>query len=583
MLKTIIQENSYKDSVVLMLLTNEISLMEGVNQVSIMMATPANKDIFDGAGLLTDEVSNAKADDIAIVMEIDQEERVQEVLDAIEAFLNKSNEKNKSKTYDVAKSWSQAEELLPEANLALFSIPGIYAAKEANKALDMGMHVFLFSDNVKIEDEVKLKEKAYEKGLLFMGPDSGTGIISGVPLAFTNKVRKGTIGIVGASGTGIQEVTSLIHKMGSGVSSAVGTGGRDLSEAVGAITMLDSLNHLSKQAETKVLVVISKPPAKSVKEKVENFLRSMTLPVVTLFLGEQPEYNEPNIYHAYTLDEAAQAAVKLSKGESVENLDLKNEKESTTDKLNHKTIKGYYSGGTLAVEAAMLIENALGLEAPTNHDKGIMLQQDGYEIIDLGDDAYTQGRPHPMIDPHHRIMMIEKALEDDSTGIILFDLVLGYGSHEDMAGALAPSILEVQEKAKAQGKEIVFVASVCGTDMDPQNYGEQLEILENIGVKVYESNAKAVIAALEMTGYEFNYKTLETKTIEGTPVEPMRISPLITTLLSEAPIVLNIGLRSFSENLEAENVKVLQFDWQPLAGGNQALIEVLDFLDQVTL
>lgn len=583
MFKTIIQENSYKDSIVLMLLTNEIADMEGVEQVSIMMATPANKDIFDDAGLLTEEVKEAKADDIAIVMEIDKEERADEVLEAIDAFLNKSEAKDKTKTADVAKSWAQAEELMPETNLALFSIPGIYAAKEAEKALDLGKHIFLFSDNVELEDEVRLKKKAYDKGLLFMGPDSGTGMISGVPLAFTNKVRKGSIGVVGASGTGIQEVTTLIHKMGQGVSSAVGTGGRDLSEEVGAITMLDSLNHLAQKEDTKVLVVISKPPSQKVKDKVENFLRSIDKPVVTVFIGEQPAFHEPNMYHAYTLDEAAQAAVKLTEGSSVTDLQLQNEKEKVNEHLKDKTIKGYYAGGTLALEAAMIIGDSLSVELSEDHAKGIMLSHEGFEVTDFGDDAYTQGRPHPMMDPHFRVEKIENSLDDPTTGIILFDLVLGYGSHEDMAGALSQAIIDVQEQAKAQNRELVFVSTVCGTDLDYQDYQKQVEILEAAGVHVYDSNAKATIAALEMLGHNFEYQTLETKNIETTEQLSMRVSPSIEELLSEAPTVLNVGLRSFSEDLETESAQVLQFDWQPVAGGDQELIDVLDFLEKVSL
>ena len=64
-----------------------------------------------------------------------------------------------------------------------------------------------------------------------MGPDCGTAIINGVPLCFANVVRRGDIGIVGASGTGTQEVTVIIDKMGGGVSQVIGTGGRDLKSA----------------------------------------------------------------------------------------------------------------------------------------------------------------------------------------------------------------------------------------------------------------------------------------------------------------------------------------------------------------
>ena len=578
MIKTIIHENSYKDSVVLMLLTNEIAKMAGVKQVSIMMATPANKDILDGSGLLTEEVKSAKADDIAIVMEIETEDIVEDVLSAIDEFLNK--EATHTKSESIARTWDQAHSLLPDANLALLSIPGIYAAHETRKALDQGYHVFLFSDNVAIEDEVELKKLAHEKGLLFMGPDSGTGIISGVPLAFTNRVRTGKIGIVGASGTGIQEVSTLVHKLGQGVSSAIGTGGRDLNEAVGAITMLDSLHHLSLQPDTEVLVVISKPPAPSVKEKVEDFLRTLKIPVVTVFLGDTPTFNEPNIYHAYTLDEAAQAAVRLAQGKDTNQLNLKSEKEVVQNEGSNQVIKGYYSGGTLAVEAAMLIAKTLDFPLSEDHEKGFMLNYQGYEIIDLGDDAYTQGRPHPMIDPHHRIEMIENVLNDENVGYVLFDLVLGYGSHENMASALAPSILAVQEKAKEMRRSLVFVASVCGTELDPQNYQVQKEILENIGVLVFESNAKAVIATLQMSGHEFNYVNLESKEISSKGLVQLSTSSLITDLLSKEPRTINVGLRSFYDNLVKENVQTVQFDWQPVAGGDQKLMEVLDYLER---
>lgn len=579
MLKTVIKENSYKDSVVLMLLTNEVSNLEGVKRASIMMATPANKDIFNQSGLLTPEVENAKADDIAIVMEVEDESVEKLVLETVSAFLNQSSQKRGSETQTTVRSWNQALDMMPDANLAVLSIPGIYAYDEANAALDLGLNVFIFSDNVSIEDELKLKTKAHEKGLLVMGPDSGTGIISHIPIAFTNKVSQGNIGIVGASGTGIQEVTTLIDKKGSGVTSAIGTGGRDLHESIGGITMLDGLRHLKDRNDTDVLVLISKPPAPSVKTKIENYIRSFDKPVVTLFLGNKPMHHEENIYHAYTLEEAALAAVAFSKGENPFELNLNRPAQNTIPSLQGKTIKGYYSGGTLASEAAMLIQDVLGLSNESNTKAGYLLDVNGFEIIDMGDDKFTQGRPHPMIDPHMRIEAMEHAMEDVNTGIILFDVVLGYGSHPNMAEALAPTILNLTEQAKRENRTIQFIATVCGTNQDPQNLREQTQILENLGVFVAESNAHAVISALQYLGHNFEYEPRPHKLIPKEFVHEDHESDGITQLLASTPKIINVGLQSFTDNLSDAGVTPVQFDWRPVAGGDPELMRTLRFLN----
>lgn len=352
MYQTIIKENSYKDSIVLMLLTGEISQLEGVNKVSIMMATEANKSIFDGSGMLTPEVEAASPNDIAIVIDASNDEVLEESLVKIDEFLNQSSS-GSSEGVQNAITWNQAIQYQPEANLAVISVPGIYAAHEANVALDKGLNVFVFSDNVSLEDERQLKDKALEKNLLVMGPDCGTGIINGLPIAFTNQVAQGSIGVVGASVTGIQEVTSLIHQAGHGITSALGTGGRDLHEAIGGITMLQSIKALKEDANTKVIVVLSKPSAPAVQKKINDYLATLDKPVVTLFLGDKPEAHTGSIYRAYTLAEAARAAVMFDQGKDpIKELQpaVITDVESVND---GKVIKAYYSGGTLASEASM--------------------------------------------------------------------------------------------------------------------------------------------------------------------------------------------------------------------------------------
>ena len=386
MLFTVVKQNTYQDSINLMLLTNRINTLEGVIQSSIMMGTDANKDIFRNTGLLTPEAEAANPSDMVIVVEAEDRKIVELVLEETTAFLNDLSVKKQKNDLKEATSWEEAAEMLPDANLALFSTPGEYTAPEIERALDMGLHVFSFSDNIALEDEIRLKQKAHDKGLLFMGPDCGTGIISSIPVAFTNVVKPGNIGIVGASGTGIQEVTAVIDRLGGGVVHAIGTGGRDLNEKVGAITVKDAIIGLENHDPTDVIVVISKPPAKAVRDEVVELLQKVTKPVVAIFLGEKPEAHQGHVYLAHTLEETARIAVDLANGAAVR----KNYCEPLSVTCGktlapEKTVKGLYSGGTLAAEAAMLISEALDLGGLIK-EEGYMLKSGGYEVVDLGDD-----------------------------------------------------------------------------------------------------------------------------------------------------------------------------------------------------
>lgn len=579
MLKTIVKKGSYHDSVVLMLLTNQISTIEGVKKVSIMMATPANKDIYRQSGLSTEELESASANDMVVVADVDDDAILDVIMEEVEEFFKKqSTSEGDKKGAESVKSWDKALGKLPDANLAVISIPGAYAALEADRALDEGMNVFMFSDNVTLEDEIKLKQKAHEKGLAVMGPDCGTGIIQGVPIAFTNNVTPGAIGIIGASGTGIQELTTIIDRLGEGVKNAIGTGGRDLSTEVGGITMMDMIEAMESDDSVKVLIIISKPPAKEVRDRISDRLSNFKKPVVTLFLGEKPEYHEENFYHAYTLDEAARLAVGLVRGEEIKEGKVDVDDSQFFGAEEKKTIKAYYSGGTLAGEAAMLIKDALNLKVPPQKAEGFMLKTDGHIVVDLGDDVYTQGKPHPMIDPAKRIECMQDAIDDASTGVILLDIMLGYGSHEDMAGALLPSIVELRDKAKAEGRKLFFVATVCGTRRDFQSYDEAVSKLKEAGVIVCENNKLAVHTAIRAIGLDFEDPAKEIRKKTVAKIEKTEASEKLIQLLSQKPKVINIGLKSFAEVVESFGCDVVQYDWMPPAGGNVELIKVLNFL-----
>lgn len=578
MLFTNIQKGNYQDSINLMLLSAELNNVPGVKQAQVMMATDANKDIFAGAGLSTDELMAADANDMAIVVESDDESVMEVVLDRVESFVNDLSSKKSQTTQQNVSNWQEALEALPEANLALISIPGQYAAREIEHALDQGLHVFSFSDNVALEDEVRLKNKAHEAGLLLMGPDCGTGIISGIPLAFTNVVRPGNIGIVGASGTGIQEVTTIIDRLGGGVVNAIGTGGRDLNEKVGARTMIDAILALEAHPTTDVICVISKPPAKEIRDNVVEILQSITKPVVAIFLGEKPMEHVGNVAFAYTLEEAACMSVDLANGETLKvnyNEALDNHVEKA---LDGKTVKGLYSGGTLANEAAMLIADALDLGEIQN-EQGYILNANGFEVMDLGDDFYTQGKPHPMIDPSVRINKLKEVLQDETTGVVLFDVVLGYGSHPDMANALIPQITKALDQAKANNRELHLIATVVGTDSDPQSYSQAIQDLKVAGVLVETTNARAVRLALELMGIDYKLPDRSFVDYQGEKISLPTPSEQVMDLITTQPRVINIGLEGFSESIEEFGGKVVQYDWRPRAGGNVKLIKILDALD----
>ncbi|GGA66063.1 acyl-CoA synthetase FdrA [Ornithinibacillus halotolerans] len=581
MLHTIIKKNSYQDSVNLMLLTNAVSVIEGVEKIQVMMGTPANKDIFKAAGLYTDELADAGANDMCIVLDTEDESKLDEVLAAVDEYLSNQAISKSDSDFETVRTFDKAMKAMPDANLAVISVAGQYAADEADKALDNGLNVFMFSDNVSFEDERRLKEKAHDKGLLVMGPDCGTGIVSSIPIAFTNVVKEGNIGIVGASGTGIQEVTTIIDRLGGGVVHALGTGGRDLSDKIGAITMMDAIKALENHKQTEVIGIISKPPAKEVRDRVVQLLRSLSKPVVTIFLGEKPEKHEGNVYQAYTLEETARIAVDLAKGNEIK--EDYNAFELAVDNVQltpeQKSIKGFYSGGTLGYEAATLLSDALNLEKGQAAE-GFLLQANGHEIADLGDDMYTQGKPHPMIDPDTRVSFMEKAADDESTAVVLFDVVLGYGSHSDMAGALLPSIQRIRSNVEAKGRNVYFVATVCGTEQDPQNYQEQRQKLVEAGVIVRDSNNQAVRTALSIIGLNVNDVKKQHVDYTGTVAEEdLSISPELDKLINSKPVVVNIGLKSFTEPVVKYGGRVVHYDWRPVAGGNARMAKILNLLN----
>lgn len=477
--------NAYRDSVELMRIAAEIERLPGVIRAGLVMCTPANLAIVDEAGLGKGLDAAAGPNDMVVALAANDEAAAEAAFDRAATLMRGAAAEAAAEGQRfVPTTIAEAVAELPELNLALISTPGTYAAAEALKALKRGMHVFLFSDNVAVEDEIELKRLGVRKGLLVMGPDCGTAILDGVPLGFANAVRRGGVGLVGASGTGLQQVTCLLDAFGAGVSQAIGVGGRDLHEEVGGLMMLAGLERLLADAGTDVVVLISKPPAPSVAAKVLAAASAASKPVVINFLGGDADTIRASGAHpATTFEEAARTAAELSLGTPPAPLD-----DDAGDPVawaaslapGQDRIAGLYSGGSLASEAKVVLKGLLGADAAADQ-----------QIVDLGDDEYTVGRPHPMIDPRLRSEKIVEAGSDPRVAVILLDIVLGYASHSDPAGALIPAIRAARDAAMAEGRGMAVVASVCGTPDDPQGLEGQRAILADAGVHLAASNARA--------------------------------------------------------------------------------------------
>ena len=494
--------NFYRDSVSLMQLSSALARGEGIRQFSAFMASENNMGLLISAGLLSGPVE-AGPNDLLLAAEGDTEEALDAIMAEAEAALRQTAKQDSAREKPAPRSIAQAVGDEPESTLVLIATPGEHAASEALKALRLGLNAMIFSDNVTLEDEIMLKKEATKRGLLVMGPDCGTAIVDGTPLAFANAVRRGDIGLVGASGTGLQHVSCHIHNLGGGVSHALGTGGRDLKEDVGGLSTLMALEALGADPATRVVVIISKPPAPVVMRAVLDKASSLDKPVVAIFLGAAHEKaQEGNIHFVTTLEEAAVKAVQLAGG-TVALSTLPTLPKLLPFAASQKSIRGLFSGGTFCYEASILLGAALpSLKSNTPVTKSMALddawKSEGHCLVDLGDDEFTRGRPHPMIDQRLRCArLVEEAIDPD-TAVILLDVVLGYGAHPDPVSELVEAIGEARKQAAAKKLSPVFVAYVCGTGDDPQNYAAQCKRLAEAGVLLAPSNAQAARLALKI-------------------------------------------------------------------------------------
>ena len=531
MIHAFIKKGCFQDSVSLMIISRKLSESENVDDVSVMMGTPANKALLDTTGFWHDDFNNATPNDICVAIRSEAADAgiAQAIMQQLEEALKQlAQGSGSSQSLTQVRRWDSACQKLSDANLALISVAGEYAAELANQALDRNLNVMMFSDNVTLEDEIQLKTRAREKGLLVMGPDCGTSMIAATPLAFANVMPEG-----------------------EGITHAIGLGGRDLSREVGGISALTALEMLSADEKSEVLAFVSKPPAEAVRLKIVNAMKATGKPTVALFLGYTPAVaRDENVWFASSLDEAARLACLLSRVTA---------RRNAITPASSGFICGLYTGGTLAAEAAGLLAGHLGVEADDTHHHGMMLDADDHQIIDLGDDFYTVGRPHPMIDPALRNQLIADLGAKPQVRVLLLDVVIGFGATADPAASLV-SAWQKACAARSDSQPLYAIATVTGTERDPQCRSQQIATLEDAGIAVVSSLPEATLLAAALI------HPLSSATQQHTPS------------LLENVAVINIGLRSFALELQSASKPVVHYQWSPVAGGNKKLARLLERL-----
>jgi FdrA protein len=485
-----LRSGAYADSVTLLQVSRAVQAAPGVVAAQVAMATGLNLEVLEGMGFV---VPDSSPNDMVVALRLDDDADVATALAAVDAALVPTRPSSGDATVAPPRTTASALRGAAPGAVVLVSVPGASATVEAMDALEAGHDVMIFSDNVPVAEEVALKQYAASRGALVMGPDCGTAVIDGVGLGFANAVRPGRIGIVAASGTGCQQLLSLLHLAGLtcdgvGVRHALGVGGRDLSSAVGGISTREALRRLDADPDVDLVVVVSKPPAAEVARDLEAYVATLTTPVELGLLG--PGQRDLTAV-------AEDVLARLGHGAP----DWAVVATHNTGPATGPLLRGLFVGGTLCDESMLMATEALGpirSNIPLSPDLALApdeLLVDAHSMVDFGDDALTQGRAHPMIDPTLRNEQLARAAADPATGVLLLDLVLGHGAEPDPAAMLAPAIAG----ARAD-RPVPVIVSIIGTELDPQGLARQIEQLSESGAELHFSNASATRRAVELIG-----------------------------------------------------------------------------------
>jgi FdrA protein len=521
--KTVILKNRYFDSVFLMQVARRIAGEPGIKDASALLGTEANRKVLAelGYGMAGRDADFAGAgpNDLIIALEGEESAVAAAVADP-GPWLHRAASPGPGAAAEPRSIGEAAARLTGGGvaagttaggtvvgGVAVISVPGEHAAREARAALREGLSVFLFSSNVSVADELSLKTEASRKGLIVMGPDCGTAFLCGAGIGFANAVRRGPIGVVGSSGTGMQEFTSMVHRAGSGISHAIGTGSRDLSDAIGGISTMAAIDALEGDQETRVVVVISKPPGKNGATRLLERLGRAPKPAVLCLLGDPQaagiEGSRTRVRRASTLDKAVVLALEIvGSGTALirfagdEALRAKAADEVSRMLPGQRHVRGLFAGGTFCYQAQALFRDA-GLAVSSNSPlPGMREMEDpwksgGDTLVDMGAELFVEGRPHPMIDSSLRRKRIELEGEDPRVALLLLDFILGAVSSRDPVGDLADSVRKARETARTRGGHLCVAASICGTDGDAQGLAGQTKKLVEAGALVFSSAAEA--------------------------------------------------------------------------------------------
>lgn len=548
-----VRSGAYYDSVILMQLQKDLAGLPGVEDAGVVMATPANRELLHNAAGFDVDAIEARSDDLLIIVRAQDKEAATAALDRVDELLARRRSRSTATAFR-PRSLPSAVKQLPESRWVLVSVPGRYAARVVEEALDHGRHVFLYSDNVPLADEIRLKKSARERGLLLMGPDCGTAIVNGIGLGFANRVRRGAVGLVAASGTGLQAVAAGLHNRGAGISQAIGLGGRDLQAEVGAISALQALDLLARDPQTEIIVLISKPPDRESAARLLAAARTSAKPVVVNFIGYPPPARQlGNLHFGADLDDTVTLTLSLLGAAPPA---IAPATMNTRDAPVY--LRGLFSGGTLASEALLALQPLLhplysNVARDSERRLADPLVSRAHTILDMGEDNFTQGRLHPMLDNDLRLRRLRQEASDSEVGLILLDVVLGEGAHPDPAAELAPVIASVSR----DNLEIVVI--LVGTDEDPQGRDAQREVLAAAGATVYATVPEAVNHMLDYIPAG-----------KVTPAPPLPLEDFRGQL-----VAVNVGLESFFDSLQAQGAKAVHVDWQPPAGGNEKLMSLL--------
>ena len=486
-----LRRGQYRDSVALMQVSRELGASTGVRTAFVAMATELNLELAATMGF--EPPPGASPHDMVVALDADDAASLAHATDLLEQLLSaRAATTGTGSEHPAPRTVRSGARQAPEANLAVISLPGSGVLAEAMDALEAGLSVLIFSDNVPVEDEVRLKDQARERGLLVMGPDCGTAMVNGVGLGFANVVRPGPVGLVAASGTGAQHLMCLLDAAGVGVRHCLGVGGRDLSAAVQGRSTLQALDILAADDATELIVVVSKPAAPEVAEQINQRAAQVGKPVLLSVLGpDQPDLTT--------------TAAAVARAAGVDWAEPQSWPASQERIRVYGHLRGLYSGGTLCDEAMLIASAALGRVSsniPLEPQWALPsdLRSLGHVMIDFGADELTRGRPHPMIDATLRLERLAAEAADPTCGVLLLDVVLGHAAHPDPAAELAPAIRAALRRARDADRDLAVVIALVGTDGDPQGLRRQADALVAAGASVHRSNAAAARKALKLLG-----------------------------------------------------------------------------------